>query len=232
MTKQPSENDDGAMTGTFLGVVGSPWHWHAWHAGWGWPFVGLFWLGLWVVVLGLVVTTLWRRWSSFPGSAFRGPGPARGAQMGGSAGGPAGGNAPGERSWHTGTPGEPLRASTEEREATVRALSDAMADGRLSSEEHSERVSAAYAARYRHELAGLTADLPGAKAPQSQGATAATAAPALPGAGLAPVFLPLILVGLILATGAWHFGPAWLLLGLGIWLVVRARRHRRTPTLR
>jgi hypothetical protein len=141
-----------------------------------------------------------------------------------------GGTAPEGRSSPTGSPGEPLRASTEEREATVRVLSDAMADGRLSPEEHSERVGAAYAARYRHELAGLTADLPGARAPDRQDAAAATTPP--PGRALAPL-LPLIAAGLLVATfWAWGFGPPWPLVLLGIWLVVRARRRVRRPTLR
>jgi hypothetical protein len=104
-----------------------------------------------------------------------------------------------------------------------------MADGRLSSEEHSERVSAAYAARFRHELAGLIADLPRAAAPQLHDAAAATAPPPLRAA--APL-VPLVVAGFLLATfWVWGFGPPWPLLLLGIWLFVRARRRVRRPRL-
>lgn len=215
------------MTGTFLGALGSPWHWHAWHAGGGWPLVGLFMAGLWIVVLGLVFTALWRRRGLFSVGGFPGPGPGSRPPTGG----PAGGTAPVDRSAPVGTPGEPLRASTEEREATVHALSDAMADGRLSSEEHSERVSAAYAARYRHELAALIADLPGARTPQPQEGAPGTTPPPLmtpPGRLGAPVVLLAVLAGFLLVhSWAWGFGPSWLLIGLGVWLVVRARRRGR-----
>jgi hypothetical protein len=53
-----------------------------------------------------------------------------------------------------------LRASDDERDHAAARLGDALATGRLSVEEHSERLEAAYAARTRGELAPLTADLP------------------------------------------------------------------------
>jgi hypothetical protein len=56
--------------------------------------------------------------------------------------------------------GPQTRASDEERDHTAAVLADAFASGRLSSEEHTERLAAAYAARTRGELAPLTADLP------------------------------------------------------------------------
>jgi len=51
-------------------------------------------------------------------------------------------------------------ASDGERDAAVRVLSEAFAGGRLTADEHGERVRAAYAARTWEELARLTADLP------------------------------------------------------------------------
>ena len=57
-----------------------------------------------------------------------------------------------------------LRASDADRERVVTVLAEAAADGRLSLEEHSERVQRAYAARTLGELAGLTADLAGPSA--------------------------------------------------------------------
>jgi DUF1707 SHOCT-like domain len=52
-------------------------------------------------------------------------------------------------------------ASDGERDAAVRVLNGAFAEARLTADEHDERVSAAFAARTRHELIRLTADLPG-----------------------------------------------------------------------
>jgi hypothetical protein len=63
------------------------------------------------------------------------------------------------------------RASDADRHATVAALQDAVACGRLSPEEGSERMAAAYATRHLHDLPPLTADLP----------AATPAAPAAPG---------------------------------------------------
>ena len=52
-----------------------------------------------------------------------------------------------------------LRASDHDRERVVALLGEAMADGRLSHEEYSERMSLALSARTLGELAGLTRDL-------------------------------------------------------------------------
>ncbi|MCW2700874.1 MAG: hypothetical protein JWQ45_2409 [Blastococcus sp.] len=58
----------------------------------------------------------------------------------------------------------PARASDADREAVVRELHDAVARGLLSLEEGDERMAAAYAARFAHDLPPLTADLPPAPA--------------------------------------------------------------------
>ena len=52
-------------------------------------------------------------------------------------------------------------ASDGERDAAVQMLSEAFAEGRLTADEHGDRVRAAFAGRARPELARLTADLPG-----------------------------------------------------------------------
>jgi hypothetical protein len=52
-----------------------------------------------------------------------------------------------------------LRASDNDRERVVEVLAAAVADGRLTLEEHSHRVERAYQARTLGELATLTADL-------------------------------------------------------------------------
>ncbi|MFC5752001.1 DUF1707 SHOCT-like domain-containing protein [Actinomadura rugatobispora] len=52
-----------------------------------------------------------------------------------------------------------LRASDADRERVVSVLGEALADGRLTLEEHSERTTRAYQARTLGELTGLTGDL-------------------------------------------------------------------------
>lgn len=52
-----------------------------------------------------------------------------------------------------------LRASDADRERVVTALGEAAADGRLTPDEHSERVASAYHARTLGQLAALTRDL-------------------------------------------------------------------------
>jgi len=52
-----------------------------------------------------------------------------------------------------------LRASDTDRDRVVALLGDAMTDGRLTADEHGDRVQRAFAARTLGELAGLTTDL-------------------------------------------------------------------------
>ena len=52
-----------------------------------------------------------------------------------------------------------LRASDADRDRVLALLSAAMADGRLTAEEHAERVQRAFSARTLGDLADLTADL-------------------------------------------------------------------------
>lgn len=58
-----------------------------------------------------------------------------------------------------------LRASDADRERIVALLRDHAAEGRLTLEEFSDRMSAAYLARTNEELEGLTRDLPSTSAP-------------------------------------------------------------------
>jgi hypothetical protein len=53
-----------------------------------------------------------------------------------------------------------LRTSDTEREQVAEILRAAMTEGRLTLEEGEERLTAAYAAKFRDELGPLTADLP------------------------------------------------------------------------
>lgn len=54
-----------------------------------------------------------------------------------------------------------MRASDAERERVVDVLREAAADGRLTMDEHAERMDQAYASKTVGELARLTTDLPG-----------------------------------------------------------------------
>jgi hypothetical protein len=63
----------------------------------------------------------------------------------------------------------PLRASDADRHATVHLLQDAVARGLLTTDEGSERMAAAYAARHLDDLPPLTADLPPTPAPAAPG---------------------------------------------------------------
>lgn len=58
-----------------------------------------------------------------------------------------------------------MRASDEEREQIAGQVRNAMTEGRLDLQEGEQRLAAVYAARYRDELAPLTADLPGGGRP-------------------------------------------------------------------
>lgn len=90
-------------------------------------------------------------------------------------------------------------ASDDDRDATAGLLNQAFAEGRLTTDEHAERVRAAYAARTWEELAGITADMPGSPRPA---AAAGPVVPAAPGLDLC------LLCVLILCPPA---GIAWLL---------------------
>jgi hypothetical protein len=70
----------------------------------------------------------------------------------------------------------PVRASDAERDQAAEILRAGYAEGRLSRAELDERLTAAYAAKTRADLQGLTSDLPGAvpaSAPRDRPATAA-----------------------------------------------------------
>ena len=55
-----------------------------------------------------------------------------------------------------------MRASDADREAAASLLNEAFAEGRLTADEHDQRLSASYAARSWQQLHQLTADLPAA----------------------------------------------------------------------
>ncbi len=65
-----------------------------------------------------------------------------------------------------------IRASDTDRDAVAARLREALADGRLSPDEHSDRLDAVYNTKTRGELEPLTADLPAQAAPSSSPDTA------------------------------------------------------------
>lgn len=71
-----------------------------------------------------------------------------------------------------------MRASDADREHVASLLGQAFAEGRLSAEEHSERLEAAYAAKTMGELRPLLADLPVEFAPPSTASGLRSAQPA------------------------------------------------------
>jgi Domain of unknown function (DUF1707) len=118
-----------------------------------------------------------------------------------------------------------LRTSDTEREQIATILRSAMTEGRLTLEEGEERLSSVYAAKFRDELAPLTADLPNggrqalAETPQAR---AATRRDLRRHAGFV-MFAALVLTGLWWAGGAPFFWPIFPLAFLFMGLIRHAR---------
>ncbi|BAL86922.1 hypothetical protein AMIS_17020 [Actinoplanes missouriensis 431] len=125
-------------------------------------------------------------------------------------------------------PGTRFRTSDTERDHVAEILRAAMAEGRLDLAEGEERLAAAYAAKYRDELAPLTTDLPdggrGALARTPQ-ALAATRRSLWRHASLILIIAG-VLTGLWLLSGAHFFWPVIPLAFLVIGLMRHARYGR------
>jgi hypothetical protein len=119
-----------------------------------------------------------------------------------------------------------IRTSDQEREKIAEILRAAMAEGRLTLEEGEERLAAVYAAKYRDELAPLTADLPGngrpalAETPEARTATRRAVRRHFGGVAVVAA----VLVGLFLLSGAHFFWPIFPLMFL--LFAVGGRRRR------
>jgi len=84
-----------------------------------------------------------------------------------------------------------LRASDADRDTAAAVVNNAMAEGRLTTEEHSDRLDAIYAAKTHAELVPLLEDLPGhaaARLPATASMTAAEVAPARRGGRIVAIF--------------------------------------------
>jgi hypothetical protein len=133
-----------------------------------------------------------------------------------------------------------IRISDADRERVTAWLRDHYAEGRLTTEELDERVSAALSAKTVGDLRPLVADLPG-PAPMPEPAQGMQAPPAWAGGGRMavmrrPRILPIVLIVLLAAIvipGAGIVVGAFLKLLLVIWLlvclagVIAAARFRR-----
>lgn len=122
-----------------------------------------------------------------------------------------------------------LRLSDAERERAAAELAEHYAQGRLSLEEHGERLDAIWSARTRGELPPLFADLP-SLAPA--GVAARRPAPSRRRFRGVPLPLAVLLVVLVAVTVLSHLplllvlGLAWLLLSRGAPCSPRRHRYR------
>ncbi|MFF7728174.1 DUF1707 domain-containing protein [Streptomyces sp. NPDC008001] len=82
-------------------------------------------------------------------------------------------------------PAPALRASDADRDRFAEILRDAMADGRITAEEHSERIAAVYRAKTLGELEPLVGDLPAAGRAASVAPARPYGVPARPGIDVA-----------------------------------------------
>ena len=121
-----------------------------------------------------------------------------------------------------------LRTSDKEREHVAEILRAAMAEGRLDLTEGEERLAATYAAKFRDELAPLTADLPDggrralADTPEAKIATRRS----LRRHASIVVSIGMILTGFWIISGAEFFWPAIPLAFLVMGLIRHARWGR------
>src|SRR3954462_5286211 len=110
-----------------------------------------------------------------------------------------------------------LRASDADRERVAERLREHYGAGRLSDDDLSERVEAAYGVRTMQELEALTADLPSAPKPgraRRRGALETSVRIHL----TVYLIVNALLIGIWAATGGGYFWPIWPILGWGIGL--------------
>lgn len=118
-----------------------------------------------------------------------------------------------------------LRASDAERERVAVALREHAAAGRLEVEELEERLSLAYAAHTRGELAALRADLPPLEAPRPAGASSTRRVTAERASRLGGwIALSVLLIAIWALTGAGYFWPVWPILGTAFGVFGDSRR--------
>jgi class 3 adenylate cyclase len=116
--------------------------------------------------------------------------------------------------------GSGLRASDADRERVVALLREHYESGRLSDDELSDRVEAAYGARTDAELDALTADLPSPHhpAPRRRRRRRGGLAASVRVHSTIYAIVNLMLVAIWAASGGGYFWPIWPILGWGIGL--------------
>lgn len=128
-----------------------------------------------------------------------------------------------------------LRIGDAEREQAAAALGEHYAAGRLSTEEHAERLDRVWAARTRADLGPLFRDLPGRALPGMPGRADATRGPAYWSAGLRPwrrgVPTPIVVVLAVLVVLTVLTHLPLILAGILVVLFVKSH-HRRAVRAR
>ena len=119
-----------------------------------------------------------------------------------------------------------LRLSDAERDQAAADLGEHYAQGRLTTEEHRERLDQIWAARTRRELGPIFVDLPGRTFP-ARPTMAGPAAPRRPGWRRIPPPLLVLIVVLVAVTAITHL--PLILIGFGAWFLL-SRGFGRTHT--
>ncbi|MFD6438106.1 DUF1707 domain-containing protein [Streptomyces venezuelae] len=102
-----------------------------------------------------------------------------------------------------------LRASDADRDRTADILREALAEGRLTAEEHAERIDGVYRAKTMAELEPLVRDLPAAHEQPSARRPAVEPAPSRPSPGVVPPVADENLVAVLSGSvrrGRWRVG--------------------------
>lgn len=94
-----------------------------------------------------------------------------------------------------------LRASDADRDSAASVINNAMAEGRLTAEEHSDRLDALYAAKTHADIVPLLDDLPGRTAAAPPWSASGQLKPATPGSRIVAIFSGTT------RKGSWHIEP-------------------------
>jgi hypothetical protein len=94
-----------------------------------------------------------------------------------------------------------LRASDADRDAAAAVVNNALAEGRLTADEHSDRLDSIYSAKTQAELVPLLSDLPGQRAMAPVTATSGQLAQSRRGGRIVAIFSGAT------RKGAWHADP-------------------------
>lgn len=123
-----------------------------------------------------------------------------------------------------------LRIGDAEREAAARELGEHFAMGRISADEHSERLEQIWAARTAADLTPAFRDLPRPRAAQQSARPAAASKPVRRERGWQMPRVPFLfrlLLGIVLIWWGFHH-PLFLVVAVIVWfLLVRRFVHRR-----